>query len=140
MLTQKIKDAVNPGILDTNGTPVGTPHLMYVDDAMYLDIANATHFKHATAASIKAIFILPGESDLTRQQDPIFWDKLLDMMIAPVNCILGLTINSCRLTVDIPPDFLAKVITILCTSWGLHQQTVIINQASSTTLGLVHPG
>ena len=63
--TQAIKDAVNPGILDINGTPVAMPHLMYVDDNMYLDVVDITHFKCATATSIEAIFILLGESNLT---------------------------------------------------------------------------
>ena len=93
---------------------------MYVDDDIYLNIANVTCFKCTTTAGIEAIFILLGESDLTRRQDPISWDKLLDMMVAPVNRVLGLTLNSRLLTVGVPPDFLAEVITILQTTWGQH--------------------
>ena len=65
MLTQVIKDDINPGILDIDGTPVATSHLVYMDDDMYLNIANMACFKRTTAVSIEAIFIL-GESNLMR--------------------------------------------------------------------------
>ena len=64
-LTRAIKDDVNPGFFDTNGNPVPIPHLVYVDDDIYLDIADIACFEHTTAAGIEAIFILLGESNLT---------------------------------------------------------------------------
>ena len=64
-LTRAIADNINHGVLNTHGTPVATPHLVYVDDDIYLDIAVATHFEQATTAGKEAIFILLGESDLT---------------------------------------------------------------------------
>ncbi len=76
-LTKAIKDNINTGVFDVNGHPVATPHLVYVDDDIYLDIADVARFERATAAGIEAIFILLGESDLTRRQDPISRDKLL---------------------------------------------------------------
>ena len=73
-------------------------HHINVDDNVYLNIADHACFKHATAAGIEAIVILLGESDLMWHQDPISWDKLLDMNIAPINCILILTIDIRHLT------------------------------------------
>ena len=85
--------------------------MVYVDDDIYLDIADVAHFEHAMAAGIEAIFLL-GESDLIRQQDPMSWDKLLDMMVTPVNRVLGLTIITRLLTVGVPHDFLNEVINM----------------------------
>jgi hypothetical protein len=109
-LTKAIKDDINTGVFDVNGKPVATPHLVYVDNDIYLNIANVARFERTTPAGIKAIFILLSESDLTRRQDPISWDKLLDMMVAPVNRVFGLTINTRLLTVGVPHDFLINVI------------------------------
>ena len=67
LLTRALKDAVNPCIRDTNGTLVATPHLLYMNDNMYLNVADIACFTHATAAGIEAIFILLGESNLTHK-------------------------------------------------------------------------
>ncbi len=84
--------------------------MVYVDNDIYLNIANVARFEHTTPVGIKAIFILLSKSDLTRRQAPISWDKLLDMMVAPVNRVFGLTINTRLLTVGVPHDFLINVI------------------------------
>ena len=65
-LTKAIKDNINTGVFDVNRNPVATPHLVYVDDNIYLDIADVARFERTTAAGIEAIFILLGESDLIR--------------------------------------------------------------------------
>ena len=65
--TPAFKDALNPGILDDIGNPVPTPHGIYVDDDIYLDVADPRRFEQAIAASIEAIFILLGNP--TRPSD-----------------------------------------------------------------------
>ncbi len=37
----------------------------------------------------------------------------LDMLVTPVNCILGLNIDMRCLVVGAPPDFLTEVLTLL---------------------------
>ena len=59
-------------------------------------------------------------------------------MVMPVNHILGLTLNSRLLTVGVPPYFLAKVITILQTTWGKHRFAFIVNNAEILTSKLNH--
>lgn len=67
--------------------------------------------------AIKAIFILFRPYNLSCDHDPISWDKLLEMLVALVNCILGLTLDLYHLNIGIPPDFLAKVCTMIPTTW-----------------------
>ena len=83
------------------------PHHVYIKCDIYLNIANHASFDCATMAGIEAIFILLGESDLTQHQDPISWSKLHNITIASINCILGLTINTCH--------------HLLRTTWGPHR-------------------
>jgi hypothetical protein len=69
--TQAFKDVLNPRMTDASGIPAPTPHAVYIDNDIYLDIADLRCFKQAIAASIKAIFILLGKSKTALRQDPI---------------------------------------------------------------------
>jgi hypothetical protein len=88
------------------GALAPTPHHVYVDDGIYVDWFDVIRIKRAATASIEAIFILLGPSALDRRQDPITFNKLEEMVIGPINRILGHAIDTRRLTVDTPEDFL----------------------------------
>lgn len=92
-------DTLNPGTLNATGKSASTPHRVYVDDDIYLDITDRRRFKQATAAGIKVIFILLGDSNLACRQDHILWEKLHELLIAPINHILGLVLDPHRMTV-----------------------------------------
>ena len=62
--TRSYKDALNPGITDITGAPVPTPHGIYVNDNIYLDVADPCCFEQANATSIEEVFILLGKSNL----------------------------------------------------------------------------
>ena len=79
------------------------PHIIYIEGDIYLNVADIHRFKQAIATSIEAIFILLGESNTVLRQDPISWDKLHELLIAPINQILGLVLDLCRMTTGIPP-------------------------------------
>jgi hypothetical protein len=97
--TRAFGDVLNQGILDTHGNPVPMPHGVYVDEDIYLDVADKCCFEQAISASIEAIFLLLGESNMALCQDPISWDKLHELLVAPVNHILGLVLDLCHMTV-----------------------------------------
>jgi hypothetical protein len=56
---------------------------MYIDNNIYLDVADTRRFEQAITASIDAIFILLRESNMALRQDPISWDKLNKLLVAP---------------------------------------------------------
>eukprot|EP00984_Skeletonema_dohrnii_P026854 scaffold16255_cov75-Skeletonema_dohrnii-CCMP3373.AAC.2 len=68
-----VADSQNSGVSDENGCPVSTPHDMFVDDLVYAEVYLRERVEQAIAASIEAMFITLGESDLLRRQDPISW-------------------------------------------------------------------
>lgn len=86
---------------------------MFVDDDCYADVFIIERVEQAIAASIEAIFIVLGDSDLLSRQDPISWDKLFEMAIAHFNKILGLDINTRQMDVGPPQEFLQRTITKL---------------------------
>jgi hypothetical protein len=136
--TKAYRDALNNGIHDAQGNPAPTSHGVYVDDDIYLDVADKRRFEQAIAASIEAIFMLLGESNTALRQDPISWDKLHELLVAPVNRILGLILDLRRLTVGIPPDFLSDTITLLKTTWGPHRRSFKVKEAEELTGKLNH--
>jgi hypothetical protein len=69
--TRAFRDALNKGIFDDQGNPAPMPHGVYVDNDIYLDIADKCRFEQPIAASIEAIFMLLGESNTALRQDPI---------------------------------------------------------------------
>lgn len=106
-------DSQNKGVFDQDGNPVSTPHAMFVDDDVYIEVYLRERVEQAIAASIEAIFITLGHSDLSRLQDPISWDKLFTMVISHFNKVLGVEINTRRLDVGPPPEFVARTLAQL---------------------------
>ena len=136
--TTAYRDTINPGVLDDSGNPRPTPHGVYVDDDVYLDVASIGRFEQAIASSIEAIFLLLGHSDIAHRQDPISWDKLHELLVAPVNRILGLTLNLRKLTVGTPSDFISSTISSLRTTWGPHRKSFKAQEAEELTGKLNH--
>ena len=91
------------------------PQRLFVDDAVYSYIyqPDRDHIERTIAASIKAIFILLGCSDLGKRQDPISFNKLVSMMISHINKILGQIINTRTMDVGVPAAYRARTISLL---------------------------
>lgn len=80
-LTPAKADSINKGVLDSTRKPVSTPHDMFVDDDLYAEVNAKERVEQACAASIEAMFITLGKSDLSVRQDPVSWDKFTEMTI-----------------------------------------------------------
>ena len=105
-------------MLDGTVVPAPAPHGIYVNDDIYMDVADSRRFEQAIAASIEVIFILLGASNTSLRQDPISWDKLHKLLVAPVNRILGLVLNLRWVTVGTPPEFVSATVSLLWTTGG----------------------
>jgi hypothetical protein len=136
--TRAFCEALNQGILDPNGNPAPMPHGIYVDDNIYHDVADKHRFEQAIAASIEVIFMLLGESNMVLCQDPISWDKLHELLIAPVNRILGLILDLRPMTISTLPDFITGTINLLRTTWGPHRRSFKVKEAKELTGKLNH--
>lgn len=89
-----MRDLQNMGVHLPDRSIKLTPHHFFVDDNIYGDILDSYRIRQVVAASIKAIYILLEESDLSIRQDPILFDKLEDMPISYSSHILGQIINT----------------------------------------------
>ena len=131
-------DALNTGVLTQEGTPAPTPHNYYVDDGIYAEVFDRTRVEKALAASIEAIFIMLGDSDLSRRQDPVSFDKLIEMLVSHLNRILGHVIDTRRLVVGVPESFIQEVLTMLRTTWGDHRKQFTVKEAEELSGKLQH--
>ncbi len=133
--TVATKDDINQGVALPSGEIRNTPHDMFVDDGVYADVweASKERGEQAGAASIEAIFQTLGESDLASRQDPISFDKFHELPVAWINRILGVDINTRRLAVRTPLEYVAKTIKILNTTWHHRRFVFVISDAEILT-------
>jgi len=130
-ITQAFSCLINTGILDA--------HLpgIYVDDALLLALSRR-HMELVLAALIKAIFVIMGAPDTTVRQCPLAMDKWLDLVVAPKQRMLGLEIDTNKLTVGIPSDYAAEVLTLLNTTWHSSRRRFTVGDAQKLTGKLGH--
>lgn len=109
-LVQAVKDSLNQGVMDTDGKPKNTPHNMFVDDNMLAEISRHRLLK-ALAAGFEAIFLLFGQPDIAKRKIAIALDKLTEMISGHEIIVLGMKVNTRRMTVMRDPaklDLLRK--------------------------------
>jgi hypothetical protein len=133
-----VRDPNIPPPCTSLGSLAPTPHHIYVNDGIYVGWFDVIRIERAAAASIEAIFILLGPSALDRRQDPISFDKLEEMVIGPINRILGHVIDTHRLTVDTPEDFLTQLRHHLLTTWVPHCRSFSDHKAETLAGQLSH--
>jgi hypothetical protein len=90
------------------------------------------------AALIEAIFVIMGMPYTTVRQCPLAMDKWLDLVVAPKQRMLGLVIDTNKLTVGIPPDYLVEVFDLLNTKWYSHRRHFTVGDTQKLTGKLGH--
>jgi hypothetical protein len=73
--------------------------------------------KMVLAATVEAIFFVMGKPDAAVRQCPLAMDKWLELVIGPKQTMLGLIIDTNRLTIAIPSKYLQEVLDLLNSTW-----------------------
>jgi hypothetical protein len=115
-LTPAFSCSINHGNIDNARNQIDLPVCIYVDDALILAL-DVDHVKMVLVATIKAIFVVMGEPDVAVRQCPLAMDKWLELVIGPKKTMLGLIINTNRLTISIPAKYLQEVLDLLNSTW-----------------------
>jgi hypothetical protein len=111
-LTPAFSCTINCGIIDDAGNRIDLPALIYVDDALMLAL-DVDHMKMVLAATIEAIFVVVGKPNVAVRQCPLAMDKWLELVIGPMQTMLGLIIDTNKLTIAIPAKYLQEVFNLL---------------------------
>jgi hypothetical protein len=115
-LTPAFSCTINHGIMDDAGKCRDLPACIHVDDALMLAL-DVDHMKMVLAATIEAIFIVMVKPNVKVRQCPLATDKWLELVIGPKQTMLGLIIDTNRLTVAISPKYLHEVLELLNFTW-----------------------
>ncbi len=102
-LTPPFSCTINRGIMDDAGSQMDLPDCIYVNDALMMAL-NVGHMKMVLASTIKAIFVIMGKPDVMVRQCPLAMDKWIELVIGPKQTMLGLIIDTNRLTLSILPN------------------------------------
>ena len=136
-LTPAFSCTINCGIMDDAGKRRDLPAHIYVNNALMLAL-DADHMKMVLAATTKAIFIVMGEPDVAVRQCPLAMDKWLELVIRPKQTMLGLIIDTNRLTITIPAKYLQEVLDLLNSTWHPNQHHFKVSEIQKLTGKLAH--
>jgi hypothetical protein len=131
-LTPAFSCTINRGIIDDAGNWMDLPARIYVNNALMLSL-NVDHMKMVLAATIKAIFVVMGEPDVAVRQCPLAMDKWIELVIGPKQTMLGLIIDTNRLTISIPAKYLQEVLDLLNSTWHPNRRCFKVSQAQKLT-------
>jgi hypothetical protein len=127
-LTPAFSCTINRGIMDYAGNWMDLPTPIYVDNALMLAL-DVDCMKMILAATIEAIFVVMGEPDVAARQCLLAMDKWLELVIGPKQTMLGLIIDTNRLTVAIPAKYLQEVLGLLNSTWHPNQRCFKLSEA-----------
>ncbi len=116
MITCAYPCTIKRVIINENGTRMDLPAGIYIDNALMLAIDRA-HIETVLVAAIKAIFVMMGKPNTTVRQCPLAMDKWSELVIGPMQTMLGLIIDANKLTISIPYKYLNKVLNLLNSTW-----------------------
>jgi hypothetical protein len=136
-LTPAFSCTINRGIMDDAGNRMDLPACIYVDNALMLAL-NIDHMKIVLAATMEAISVVMGKPDVEVRvrQCPLAMDKWIELVIGPKQTMLGLIIDTNRLTVVIPAKHLQEVLDLLNSTWHSNRRCFKVSEAQKLTAKL----
>jgi hypothetical protein len=90
------------------------------------------------AALIEAIFVVMGVPDTSGCQCSLVMEKWEKLHIAPIQTMLGLLIDTNRMIISIPDDYIQGVCLLIESTWHTHRQQFMVKEAQELTGKLGH--
>ena len=103
---------INPGIFGPDGRMIQLPAGIYVDDAL-MAAPGERYMKKLLAAAIEAIFAVMGPPDTKVRQCPLAMDKWIELIVGHLQIMLGIKVNTRRLTVGMPREYLDECLSLI---------------------------
>ena len=123
--TQATRCSINQGIFDENGVAQQTPHLIYVDDNLMAD--TPSRMRMTLAAAIQAIFVIMGFPALALRQCAVAMDKWSELIVGPIQILLGILFNTRKMTVSVTPKYRKETCNLMETTW-LDREAFFVNE------------
>ena len=111
---------------------------MFLDDDIYAEVYDVERIKRSCAVGIESIMIILSKSDLEKRQDPISWEKLLKMVIYFKDKVLGNYIDTRKMTIQTPQEYIDKVVKLMDDKWNQERRTFKVKEAKMLAGQLTH--
>ncbi len=118
-LARVIPCSIETGVLDDQGNQVLLPARIYVDNALTL-ATSKENMEQVLGALIKVIFAVMGTPDTSARQCSLAMDKWEKLHVTPIQTMLGLVIDTNRMTVSVPDDYIQSVRLLIYSTWHTH--------------------
>ncbi len=125
-LIQAFSCKIKPGIKEEPGIITPLSANIYVDDILAA-AAYKKNMERLLAATIQAIFIVCGKPDISICQYPLLMENWLELIVGPKKIVLGLVINTKKMTVGITKDYIQQLRTLL-NLWDPNQKKFQVNE------------
>ena len=79
------------------------------------------------AAIIEAIFVVCGRPDIAVRQCPLSLEKWSELIVGPIQTILGLIVNSNEMTVRMSDEYLNEVRELITEKWNCKRKFFRVN-------------
>jgi hypothetical protein len=136
-LARAIPCSINTGILDNQCNRVLLPARIYVDDALMLAISKE-NMEQVLDALIEVIFVVMGIPNTSVHQCSLAMDKWEKLHGAPILTMLGLLIDTNRMIVIIPDNYIQGNCLMIESTWHTHCQCLTVKEAQELTGKLGH--
>jgi hypothetical protein len=128
---------INTGVLNDQGTKVPLPARIYVDDAFTLATSKES-MEQVLASLIEVIFVVMGAPNTSVCQCSLAMDKWEKLQCTPIQTMLGLVIDTNRMTVSVPNNYIKSVLLLINSTWHTHRQQFMVKEAQELTGKLGH--
>ncbi len=115
-LARVIPCSLNTGVLDNQGNKVPLPARIYLDNALTL-ATSKENMEQVLAALIEAIFAIMCAPNTSVCQCSLAMDKWENLHVAPIQKMLGLIIDTNRMTISVPDNIRNGIMPHL---WGIN--------------------
>jgi hypothetical protein len=122
-LAKAVPCSINTGVLNDQGMKVLLPARIYVVDALTLATSKES-MEQVLAALIKAIFVNMGAPDTSVRQCSLAMDKWEKLQGTPIQTMIGLVIDTNRMTVSVPDDCIQSVHLLIDSTCHTHHKTI----------------
>jgi hypothetical protein len=111
-LAKAVPCSINTGVLNDQGMKNPLPARIYVYNALTLATSKES-MEQVLAALIIAIFVVMGAPHTSVHQCSLAMDKWEKLQVTPIQTMLGLVIDTNRMTVSVPNDYIQSVCLLI---------------------------
>ena len=114
------------GVFDSAGRRIPTKHNIYVDDNLLAEVK--AHMHQALASGFEATFTIMGRPCPSLRPVAVNLDKLEELVVSPLQILLGLLVNTREMTVAISDEFRNETLELITTTWHHRRQSFTVKE------------